>query len=105
MISCSIDSFYSPGVNRHHERPEVLAKWPGLIDVMDVINANDRGRAPMHEARDGDNIVTGAGQDCDAVFYENIYHPVLRPTGLPFYFRRGSGPENFSVRAYCVARP
>jgi hypothetical protein len=72
---------------------------------MDATNPNERGEAPIHEALGGDDVAIRAGQDCDAAFYEHIPRPVLLPTGLPFCVRCGSGPENFAVRAHCLARP
>lgn len=70
---------------------------------MDVTNPNERGGTRIYEALGGDNVVTGAGQDCEAVFHENIPHTLLQPTGLPFCERSGSGPADFSVRAHCMA--
>jgi hypothetical protein len=71
---------------------------------MDVTNPNERGGARIYEALGSDNVVTGAGQDCEAVFYDNIPHTFLQRTGLPFCERCGSGPADFSVRAHCLAR-
>jgi hypothetical protein len=73
-------------------------------ELMDVTKHNERGGARIYEALGGDNVVIGVGQDCEAVFHENLPHTLLQPTDLPFCERRGSGPAEFSVRAHCLAR-